>query len=254
LYLLYTTQYTIKTGVFDLLPKPLAGAVVSGTVKLNVVVAYFFTENAMRRIWLVFACGLLVSGLSLASEKKTFAFTLSDGQEVICVQRTAADDLSAEEAVFVQAFANAYKDVPLSVLKVADLQAFLREAFDDERQALRGQTEEVYFFSALIDNQVVGMITFSPYGEDVLYGRQLAVAPAFQDRGIARCLAACCLCMFPQTKKIVLAIRRINQHARALYEQAGCTETADVPYGYNPERYVGYECAAPHLQKLFSKQ
>lgn len=170
-----------------------------------------------------------------------FKNELKNEQLLTCIQKQAGDDLAAEKKVFVSSFLDAYKDFSLEQLKVDDKKAWLGEAFDDEQNGLNSKKENIFFFSAVLKDVVVGMISFNSGNENELYVRQLAVDPLYNRIGIGSALMATCLKVFPKTKKIILATRRVNEKARAFYGKHEFKETKEVPHGLSAERYVGLE-------------
>ena len=89
--------------------------------------------------------------------------------------------LDQAEEVFVKAFENAYKNISLETLTVTDLNAFLKNAFKDERTDLANSNKKLLCYIALYNNKVVGVIFFEPTEQkDEINVAQLAIDPSMQ--------------------------------------------------------------------------
>ena len=161
----------------------------------------------------------------------------------------ATADLSQERAVFVSAFGNAYKDVPLAVFNTAftsveDVNHWLGEVFDEEVALLR--EGKSFCVHALNGNDPVGVIFFErlperPHG---VYIRQTAVQPNFQRRGIGRKLVLSIregLAVLPDTESLYLIVRVVNPRAIDFYKSAGFVRSDFMYPGYDPLKYIGFE-------------
>lgn len=152
-------------------------------------------------------------------------------------------ELANEREVFLCAFTQLYKGIPLTVLGVKDLNAFLQEAFDDEVKALNDPHEGVFLVEAHTKDTVVGFLTCNKETSDTIYVRQMAVSPSFWRKGVGRALIQRMKERFSNVKKIVLVTRRINDLSCKFYEGLGFTQASYVHQGLDPKKYVGYECA-----------
>lgn len=149
-------------------------------------------------------------------------------------------NLEHQWTVFHRALKKIYEPV-FDQLQVKDLDALLREAFDEEVKDLADPQKDVYFVSASIDGKVVGWASFNPEGKDEIYIRHMVVDPEYQNRGIGKMLIFKSFEQLPQAKKIVLVTRRINKGALAFYRALGFQEASYTHEGLDPKLWVGYE-------------
>jgi ribosomal protein S18 acetylase RimI-like enzyme len=171
-----------------------------------------------------------------------FTLVTSHSEPLVCSLVQANSPLHDEEKVFVNAFSEAYRAIPLEVLGVKSVQSFLTEAFNEERADLAKAEETIYFFSARVRDQVAALISFSPTEiPHEVYIRALAVDPSYKNQGIGKALVSLCTMQLPDTVKLTLATRRVNTGACEFYKKLGFTEMNTVPHNYNPERYIGLE-------------
>lgn len=149
--------------------------------------------------------------------------------------------LNAEKKVFIDSFSEAYKDIPLDVLKVESLPKFLNAAFEDEENDFASKKANSLFISAKDENaRVVGFVSFDN-NSDHVYIRNLAVDPEFQGCGLGKALVFCVLNEFKNCRCLKLMTRRANSRARLFYTKIGFIESAYIHQGIPPERYIGYE-------------
>lgn len=171
-----------------------------------------------------------------------FLFSALQAHQEVQLDWISNGDLQQEETIFLKAFLNAYKDIPLDVLKVKDVTAFLQEAFNDERADFNNPEKEILWVVAKENNKAIGFATFEKTdnaGE--VYIRQLAVDPAFQGGGVAKKMVMAILERLPEAKKLVVSTRKINIGACSFYKKLGFSETERPHDGLSPERYVGFE-------------
>ena len=149
--------------------------------------------------------------------------------------------LSAEKKVFIDAFSEAYKDIPLDVLKVENLQQFLNAAFEDEENDFASKQANTLFISAKDEkDRVVGFVSFDN-NSDHVYIRSLSVDPEFQGYGLGKALVFCFSNVFKNCRRLKLVTRKANSCARLFYTKIGFIESAYIHQGLSPERYIGYE-------------
>lgn len=191
-----------------------------------------------------FKCNVIFALFWLTSPIFTEINVQSQPTKIEFLQITAEDEtyLQQAEEVFIKAFSKAYKDVSLATLKIENLNSFLKEAFNDAIIDLKNPQKNLSCFVATKDNKVIGVIFFAPTKQvNEVYIAQLAVDPAMQRFQIGTKLMDTVIQTYPQTKKIVLTTRKINEEARAFYTKSGFTLTTQVFEGYNPERYMSFE-------------
>lgn len=150
--------------------------------------------------------------------------------------------LEDERQFFVRAFKDAYKDIPLDVLKVDNLEAFLLTSFDDAVMHFNKMDKKVHCAVARSEGMPVGIIMFEPTGSDgAVYIELLAVDPSVQKRGIGQQLIAVIQTTLPSTNKIILATRRVNSVACNFYKKIGFKQCEQLPHGLDLECYIGFE-------------
>ena len=161
---------------------------------------------------------------------------------IVTIEYVTSGALEEEKKVFIRAFQAAYEGIPLAVLNVESIEAFLEAAFEDEPLDLNNPNKNVSCAVAKKGEAIVGVIFFEPgLQENEVYIRQLAVEPAEQKQGIGQQLMMSIQTALPKTERLVVATRAVNVPARNFYKKIGFTECKEVPHGLNPERYVGYE-------------
>jgi len=160
----------------------------------------------------------------------------------ITVEFVTGGALEEEKAVFTRSFKDAYKDIPLDVLKVESLDAFLQAAFEDEPLDLNNPNKKVVCAVAKSEETLVGVIFFEPTErENEVYIRQMAVDPSMQRKGVGQLLMATIQTTLPTTTRLIVATRKVNKPACNFYQKIGFKQCEQVPHGLNPERYVGFE-------------
>ena len=160
----------------------------------------------------------------------------------IKIEYVKSGNLEEAQVVFNRAFKEAYKDIPLDVLKVESLDSFLKAAFEDEPIDLNNPDKHVICAIAKNGEKIVGLITFEPTeNPNEVYIRQLAVDPEMQKKGIGQQLMNTVKTSLPTTKKILLATRKVNTPACKFYKKLGFHECVQVPHGLNPARNIGFD-------------
>lgn len=154
---------------------------------------------------------------------------------------TPNGNLNAEKKVFIDSFSEAYKNIPLDVLKVESLPKFLNAAFEEEENDFASKKANTVFISAKNENaKVVGFVSFAN-NSDHVYIRSLAVDPEFRGCGLGKALVFCVLNVFKNCRCLKLMTRKVNSLARCFYTKIGFSESAYIHQGITPERYIGYE-------------
>jgi len=184
---------------------------------------------------------LLICNVAASFALEATATNNNKQQQTITIAHLSKDDdLKEVEQLFIRTFKDAYKDIPLDVLKIENLDAFLKAAFEDEPEELK--KPNVFCTIAKNANSIVGVISFEPTEQqNEVYIRQLAIDPAIQKQGIGSTLVASITKQLPATTRIIVATRRVNKPAWKFYEKLGFQVCEQVPHELNPERYVGFE-------------
>lgn len=150
-------------------------------------------------------------------------------------------DYSKEKKVFLHAFSSLYYDLGAEALDLPDIRAALEEAIDHEIE-LAQTTPNIHWVRANEGEQTVGMIIFqTDHYPDEVYIRQMSVEPEFQRQGIGRQLIFSLFDQFPDTKKVVVITRKVNQPSTDFYHSIGFTNSSYIHEGYNPKHYFGME-------------
>ncbi len=185
------------------------------------------------------AIGFFFCLLSCAMGFGSWEFIDKKG-DIVTLDWVKTGDLIEEEAVFVNAFLEAYKDYSEETLGVQDKPAFLHEAFSDFHQELLSGKQTLIV--AKVDGKTVGFAGFEPTETlHQVYITQCAVSPEYSQTGIGRELVFSVFKLFEDTDHLVVITRRINERAQKFYHRLGFTECAYMHPGYNPQKYVGYE-------------
>ena len=167
---------------------------------------------------------------------------VSKKNQAVVLEWVTKGNLQAEEAVFAKSFAHAYKDIPLEVLKVTDMNVFLKAAFEDEYLDLNNPSKQMYCVDAKKDGEVIGFITFENTQQpNEVYIRQLAVDPSLWGQGVGTTLMSAIFEKLPDTKRIVLVTRKVNTVAQNFYKKLGFKVSEYIHEGLSPERYMGFE-------------
>jgi ribosomal protein S18 acetylase RimI-like enzyme len=170
------------------------------------------------------------------------------GQEVVTKRIFSLG--AAEETIFFDAFFDVYRDVADDVLGITiDKKTWLKDAFEDGKAELQFDAErKIFAFTAQIEGQEfpVALVAFNQTenpGE--VYIQYLAVSPSCTRQGIGAELCFLCRKVFPETQRIILAARKINEPALSFYKALGFTEYNEVPNGFDPAYFVGLEYLVP---------
>jgi len=188
--------------------------------------------------------------------------------------------LESERAIFVAAFTQAYKHLRLEQLFTPQqvkayagaivpedgykalsqealdalqvhtsicLEKFLHEVFDDEVIDVNDVKKEIYTVSASINGKVVGFAACNPTEvPGQIYLRQLAVSPEYWRMGIGKKLLYSFFRVLPNTKHLILAVRRLNTCARDFYSALNFSECDYMYEKLVAEKYVGLQFIVPN--------
>jgi ribosomal protein S18 acetylase RimI-like enzyme len=155
---------------------------------------------------------------------------------------SSTQELEKARTAFLKAFSNIYKDIPLEVLRIKNMNDFLNEAFNDEIADMHNSKQKVYYVLAKVDNKVIGFASFNETekkGE--VYIRQLAVDPEFARKGTGSKLVFSIKEQVPHMNRFVLVTRKVNQCAQQFYKKIGFKVSDYIHEGLSPERYMGLE-------------
>ncbi|BDC34397.1 hypothetical protein Noda2021_03550 [Candidatus Dependentiae bacterium Noda2021] len=186
----------------------------------------------IKRYSIIFVVGsLILCPLSLSAKLTLLTKKLKNNDTVRVVKLDAKDKAIFAEAkeVFLRSFADAYKVYSPEQLFLTDkpdyLTSFLQAAFEDEENDFNNQKEDALFVVAFDSkNHVVGFVAFDKHsknGETKVYIRQLAIDPAYQNKGLGRLLCIDTLQEIIEHKpaKIVVCTRKINEPAIQFYHK-----------------------------------
>ncbi|MES2273958.1 MAG: GNAT family N-acetyltransferase [Chlamydiota bacterium] len=147
--------------------------------------------------------------------------------------------------IFVDAFYQCYKEIPLDVLKLPasiDVKEWLESFVDDTLDNLKKPESQLLLLSAKKNGIPAAYAVFDMnHFPDYVYLGELSVDPVFQHQGIGKQLVYAIVEQFPETKKIVLVTRKANFQACAFYPAIGFESSEYMQQGYNPELYTGFE-------------
>lgn len=166
--------------------------------------------------------------------------------------RTQSYDLNAEEDVFVKAFSQAYKDIPIEVLGLQkfnnNLNTFLKAAFQDEKDDISARKPDLYFFICKDETgKIIGMLSTDIDRKSEtkkLYLRQFAVLPELWGKNVGKLLIYSALESYKlknEVEYISLVTRRVNTISQRFYATLGCVQTKYEHAGLDPLKYVGTE-------------
>ena len=101
---------------------------------------------------------------------------------VVCAsQMTIASitsrDLSKERCLFKECWYSIYQDYSLRQLGFSNVSQVLQESFDQEERDYVTQAPNRLFFNAVVNDQVVGYVSFEIKDEAVVYIKQIAMLP-----------------------------------------------------------------------------
>jgi len=162
-------------------------------------------------------------------------------EDKVTIEWQTQGDLKEAQEVFVKAFAHAYKDIPLEVLKVDNLLAFLHAAFEDEARDMK-EMPGFHCAVAKVGQQTAGYIAVEPgENEGETYIRQCAVDPELWRHKIGTQLVDAIAKKLPETKKLLVIFRKVNTGGSRFYHSIGFKDSPYMHHKYSPERYVGCE-------------
>jgi len=201
----------------------------------------------MKKIFLINILRLLLVVLSTS----LFGFSIKPLEPNNPLQSELV--LSAEKALFIEAFLQAYAKIPLKQLHIKSLHPFLEEAFEDELVDFRSKKENVFYYNALDkDKKVVGYVSFNVNPkENTAYIRQLAVSPKVWKKGLGKKLVFAILKDAPVTN-LRLVTRKVNKIGIEFYQHIGFKKSNYKHKGRNPDLYIGYEWHSSFVVKIKS--
>ncbi len=166
------------------------------------------------------------------------------GGHVAIIEQVTTKDLSAEAAVFHDAFVESYTKLPAIVEAVLKkhptLEAFLTKAFEDEIADFASKKDGAYFLHAVIDGKVVAYMSFDVKDKEA-YVRELAVSPQYQGIGLGKELGKTIFRIKPEITTVRGVTRRANLPALGSYKHLGLVESSVGHEGFDPSVYVGLE-------------
>jgi len=144
--------------------------------------------------------------------------------------------------VFMKSFSEAYKDIPLVVLGVSNVENFLDQAFAEEESIITKEGHPGYFVTIAHYNEIVaGFASFDTEDAHCYYIREVSMHPDFQHAGIGEQLILSAKIHDNQLYALRLMTRRANVQACNFYKKLGFVESSYVHNGIDPAKYVGYE-------------
>jgi ribosomal protein S18 acetylase RimI-like enzyme len=150
---------------------------------------------------------------------------VSKNGSIITLQHYYAYEVDSQllhqiKEIFLQSFTAAYKDIPLEVLGINNLDDFLHEAFVDEEEAIKRCDQRDHFVIVAYNNgTLAGFASFNAEENHSYYIRQLSVSPVFQGAGIGQYLVMSCKKHDEQVAVLRLLARRVNNVARKFYTE-----------------------------------
>jgi ribosomal protein S18 acetylase RimI-like enzyme len=164
--------------------------------------------------------------------------------ETVFYEQITDSSLIEEENLFLNVFKETYQTFPLHQLGIDNFDCFLKNYFDLERTRLQEKKDEHYFFSAKINNQLVGIVSFSlTENQNEIYIHIVAVDQKYKNCSIGKELVFLCLKIVQNIQKILVDTRKLNSSSQAFYKALGFKEC--TAHYLDPNHYQGFEyCVA----------
>lgn len=150
--------------------------------------------------------------------------------------------------LFIDSFNEAYKEIPLSVLKVSSVEAFLTNTFEYEWNNFI-DNKKVFCHIVLYHNNPIGIVFFELVNNTTIYVRQMCVKTEFQRQGIGTNLMNSIITAIPNIEKFSIATRKTNIAAYNFFTKLGFKLCDYTPNKLNPEVYSGWEKIITHQNK-----
>lgn len=161
------------------------------------------------------------------------------------------------QALFVEAFMDAYKDVEPSNLKPQfttknDVEAWLAGVPGAELEYCATVSHQVFLVSSYRETVLRGFAIVEQYPEGAVHIRQMAVLPLEQRQGYAKALLIAILAHYESATEIIWDTRKVNK-VREIARSQGATESIPHDPELTPEKYVGFGIAVETLRSMMDK-
>jgi hypothetical protein len=159
-------------------------------------------------------------------------------QQVIYERVTSIVDVGNERELFVSAFMNAYRYEKdhFDSIGIFDMRHYFVDVFNEEfthvEQELQ-MSSPIYFVRAIVNNEVVGFITFNEERSGQIYIRWLAVSPACGRHGIGKGLVDSIKKNVPDVRQLVLVTYKLDKPAMNFWKN----KMSFVPSDYSRQEY-----------------
>lgn len=192
-----------------------------------------FTLNFLKFFTTIVFCFQL---FSLKGESSMQIQPHAQSTNLVTVSSYSAEDFSPIASVFFDAFKSACSDHQIL------------EQLIQEEQVAAQQKNNFHYFSAVIDNNIVGALTYTflPASSELMI-RLIGVCETYKRRGIDSLLINTLAQQWPGVQRIFLVTRKTNEQACGFFTKLGFNQYVFAPeklyssYYFDPEKYVGFE-------------
>lgn len=147
--------------------------------------------------------------------------------------------LREEEKLFLHSFLTGYSTFSEKDLGVSNKKSFLKEAFQGIREDF--EKKEGYVLCAKHAARIVSVCEFKKADSDTqFYVAQLAVDPAYWNRGIGKETVFAIVQRFPEIIELVAICRVLNTAGQKFFKAIGFEKSAYMHAGYDPKKYTGF--------------
>jgi len=152
----------------------------------------------------------IIKGVGILDEKRKKLISIHKGFEELVIQQ--ADAFDAVEILWLQKLANQSEAELYHDFSFAPLLQTLDQVWED--------FEKQVFLKAVIDKKIVGSIRAYQEG-DLCRMSRLIIHPVYQGLGIAKRLLASVENMFPQARRLEIAVSHRNKRLIYFYKKLG---------------------------------
>ena len=184
-----------------------------------------------------FICIML---FGLLSGYSTVTFGLIDQMKLELIDQS---NLSKERDLFLKYWSSKYQNHTLTHLGFSSLVQFLNDAFDIEEQDYQKHVKNQFFCRAVIENQLVGYVSFDIGADKSAYIRQWAFLPEVNNvDGISELLFVV-FDHVPDVSCIYLTTRYVLEDFIKSITEIGFEKVEVQVEGYDPKYYASYMIA-----------
>lgn len=143
--------------------------------------------------------------------------------------------------IYVEAFAESYKGIPREILRIPNLDTFLRDEFEEETALLDETAHTIAWVTAFDGTRLIGMASFdlTNFPEEVFL-RKVFVSPEYQGNGIGKALVFSILEKYPQTKKLFTITRMVNEKSILFFKALGFSHCRYLKEGYFSSQHASF--------------